>query len=388
MTGRRGLLDPRRSILAGRWRRIGVMVARWPGPILAVSGGLIIVLALPMAGRQTGWNELAATPADVESSRGYAAMDRHFPANQLFPTVLTVEADHDLRNPAGLIAIERITRQLMAIQGVRLVQSASRPAGKVPDEATLAHHSGVLGNQMGDGLDTLTHQLARVSDLDPLLAALNTALDQLGHAMAASTVGIREIGSATDDMRAGMDGLQSNITTVSGYLDPLRGFIDNTPDCPGNPICSVLTRVVTPVDSMIRSSTELSSGVVKLTGGSATTTAALTAMPQTVEAMRDGLIQAQSATRELRGVVDALSPQLRELTDYLREAATDFHGSVAAGFYLPARALSDPRYQQVLHALVSPDGRATSLLVFGRGSEWGADGADRARQIQIAVAEA
>lgn len=388
LAGRRGLLEPRRSILAGRWRRIGVVVARWPGPILAVSGGLIIVLALPVAGLQTGWNELSATPADVESSRGYAVMDRHFPANQLFPAVLTVEADHDLRNPAGLIAIERITRQLMAIQGVWLVQSASRPAGKVPDEAALTYQSGVLGNQLGDGLDTLTLRLARVSDLDAILSGLNTALDQLGHGMAASAVGMREIGSATDDMRAGMDGLQSNITTVSGYLDPLRGFVDNTQDCPGNPICSVLARVVKPVDSMIRSSTELSTGVTKLTGGATTTTAALAGMPQTVEAMRDGLSQARTATTELLGAMDGLSPQLRELTDYLREAATDFRGSAAAGFYLPTRALADPRYQQVLRALVSPDGRATSLLVFGRGSEWGADGAQRARQIQMAVAEA
>ena len=125
-------VDPRR-----RWRRIGVMVARWPGPVLVASGGLIIVLALPLAGMRTGWNEPSAIPAAAESNLGYAAMDRHFPANQLFPDVLTVEADHDLRNPAGLIAIERITHQIMAIPGVRMVQSASRPAGKVPDEATL-----------------------------------------------------------------------------------------------------------------------------------------------------------------------------------------------------------------------------------------------------------
>ena len=32
-----------------------------------------------------GWNEPAATPADAESNRGYAAMDRHFPANRLLP---------------------------------------------------------------------------------------------------------------------------------------------------------------------------------------------------------------------------------------------------------------------------------------------------------------
>jgi putative drug exporter of the RND superfamily len=37
---------------------------------------------------------------------------------------------------------------------------------------------------------------------------------------------------------------------------------------------------------------------------------------------------------------------------------------------------------------MSPGGRATYLLVYGDGQEWGADGAQRARQVETAVAEA
>jgi RND superfamily putative drug exporter len=388
LAGHRGLLEPRRSIVAHRWRRIGVIVARWPGPILATSAGLIIILTLPLASMRTGWNEPSDTPADAESSRGYAATDRHFPANQLMPDVVTVEADHDLRNPAGLIAVERITRQLIEIPGVRTVQSASRPAGTVPDEATLAYQSGVVGKQFGDGIESLTDRLNRIGDLDAVLNQLSATVDQLGRGMAGGATGLHEVGSAADDMRAGMDGLQSNATAMSGYLDPLRRFVDNTPDCPVNPICTLVTRVVEPVDSMVASSTELSGGAAKLTSGSGTATAALAQMSQTVRSLRDVLNQAQEATRELRGVADSISPQVRELSGYLRELADDFRGSAAGGFYLPSRVLSDPRYREVLGALMSPDGHATDLLVYGDGQEWGPDGAQRARQIQTAVAEA
>jgi RND superfamily putative drug exporter len=388
LAGGRGWLEPRRSIIARRWRRIGVIVARWPGPVFAASAGLIIILTLPVASMRTGWNEPSVTPAGAESSHGYAAVERHFPPNQLMPAVVTVEADHDLRNPTGLIAIERITRQLMAIPGVWMVQSASRPEGTVPDEATLAYQAGVLGKQLGDGIDSLTDRLARVGELDTILSQMSAAVDQLGGGMAGGATGLREVGNAADDMRAGMDGLQGNVTVMSGYLDPLRRFVDNTPDCQVNPICSVVTRVVEPVDSMVQSSTELSSGAAKLTGGSGAATAALAGMSQTVQSMRGVLSQAQVATRELRGVVDAISPQMRDLTDYLREIDIGFRASAAGGFYLPSRALSDPRYREVLRALMSPDDRATDLLVYGDGQEWGADGARRARQIQTAVAEA
>ena len=70
-----------------------------------------------------------------------------------------------------------------------------------------------------------------------------------------------------------MAGLQTNMTTVSGYLDPLRAFVSATPDCPNNPICSAVARVVQPVDDMLRSSDQLASGADKLNDGSAKATA-------------------------------------------------------------------------------------------------------------------
>ncbi|MGB9249602.1 MAG: RND family transporter [Mycobacterium sp.] len=388
LAGRRGLLEPRGSVIARRWRRIGVVVARWPGPVLVVSGGLIAVLILPLAGMRTGWNEPAATPAGTESNSGYMAMAQHFPANRLLPDVVTVEADHDLRNPGGLIAVERITRQLMAIPGVRMVQSASRPAGTVPEEATLSYQAGLIGRQFGDQMDAVVQRFRRVGDLDAILSQMTAALDQLNGGMQGSAGGLHEIGSGADDMRAGIDGIRDNVDAVSGYLTPLRNFVDTTPDCPANAICSLVSRVVQPVDSVIRSSSELSSGANKLTSGSGAATTAFAGMPQALQSMRDVLGQAKAAASELLGVTDSIGPQVRQVSAYLRELDAGFRGSAASGFYLPDRALSDPRYRQALNDLVSSTGRVTYLLVFGDGQEWGTDGALRARQIETAIAEA
>lgn len=384
----RGLLEPRRAGLAGRWRRIGVLVARWPGPILALSGSMIGLLALPTAGLRTGWGEASTVPSGTESSRGYTETDRHFPTNQLFPAVLTIQSDHDLRDPAGLIAIERISRQIMAIPGVRSVQSATRPAAKILDEATLAHHGAVVGDQLRDAGDALIQRLAKVGKLDTVLSQLGAAVDALAQEIDTSTDGLGEFGSAAHEMTAGMDSLQDTVTTMSGYLDPLRRFIDDSPDCATSPVCSTLVQVVEPVDSVIRSSTQLSSGTAKFNDGSSKATAGLAEMSTILASMRDAIRQAHDATRELTAVVDGVSPQLRQIVDYLQEGAVDFHNSATGGFYLPARALADPRYQQVLRALVSLDGRSTRLLVFGRGTEWGIDGVQRATSIREAVTEA
>ena len=385
---RRGFLEPRPSTSVRRWRRVGAAVARWPGPILVTAGGLTLMAALPLAGMRVGWDEPAATPWTADSSRGYASSDRHFAANSLLPDVVTIQADHDLRNPAGLIAVERITRQVMAVPGVRLVQSASRPDGKVPDEATLSYQSGLLGRQFGDTVDSLTQRLSRISELDNALAQSQAAVDNLGSGLRGGGAGLADMSAAAADMRTGMDGVQRSVTTVSGYLDPLRDFVARTPDCAANALCSTVDRVLEPVDGLLQTSTKLNDGAAKLTSGSTTAAQAMAGLPQSVGSMKDALGQARSATRDLLSLTETIGPQMHQLTDYLNEIATAFHGSAAAGFYLPQRALTDPRYTDVLRQLISADGRATYLLVYGDGQEWGGDGARRADQVRTAIKEA
>lgn len=385
---RRGYLEPRPSTTARRWRRLGTAVARWPGPILVAALGVTLLIALPLSGMRVGFNEPAATPSSTDSNRGYASADRHFAANSLLPDVIAIQADHDLRNPAGLIAIERITRHIMAVPGVRAVQSASRPDSKVPEQATLSYQAGVLGRQFGDTMDSLTQRLNRVSELDGALAQTQRAVDRLGDGLRGGSAGLADVSGAAEDMRAGMDGLQRNVTTMSGYLDPLRDFVGRTPDCAVNPICSTVDRVLQPVDNLVQTSTRLDVGAAKLTSGSSTAATAMAGLPQSVAAMKGALGQARSATRDLLGLADSLGPQMRQLTDYLNEIATQFQGSAAADFYMPQRALTDPRYTAALGHLISENGRAAYLLVYGDGSEWGADGAKRAGQVRTVIKEA
>lgn len=385
---RRGYLEPRPSTTARRWRRVGTTVARWPGPVLITALALTLLVALPLLSMRVGFNEPAATPSSTDSNRGYASADRHFAANALLPDVVAVQADHDLRNPAGLIAIERITRHIMAVPGVRAVQSASRPDGKVPEQATLSYQAGVLGRQFGDTMDSLTQRLKRVSELDGALAQTQLAVDGLGNGLRGGSNGLADVSGAAQDMRAGMDGLQRNVTTVSGYLDPLRDFVGRTPDCATNPICSTVDRVLQPVDSLVQTSALLGSGTAKLTAGSSTAATAMATLPHSVSSMKDALGQARSATRDLLSLSDTLGPQMHQLTDYLNEIATQFQGSAAADFYMPQRALTDPRYTTALRHLISENGRAAYLLVYGDGSEWGCDGAQRADQVRAAIKEA
>ena len=84
-------------------------------------------------------------PADAPANLGFAAADRHFPKSKLFSEMLMVETDHDMRNSADFISLDRVARALIRLPGVAMVQSMTRPLGRALEHASipvLVHHAG------------------------------------------------------------------------------------------------------------------------------------------------------------------------------------------------------------------------------------------------------
>lgn len=350
---RRGYLEPRPSRTAQRWRRVGTTVARWPGPILVAALGLTLLDALPLAGMRIGFNEPAATPLSTGSNRGYASAGRHFPENALLPDVIAIRADHDLRNTAGLIAIERITQRIMAVPGVRAVQSASRPDGKVPEQATLSYQAGVLGRQFGDTVDSLTQRLARVSELDGALAQTQHAVDGLGNGLRGGSAGLADM-SGRGRRHAGRDGRPAaqrhhgvGLPRPAAQLRRADPRLCRQPDLlDGGPGADAGRQPGANVGATRLRSRQTDHRLQHRRHRDGRAAA---------ERRRDenALAQSRSVMRDLLGLSDTLGPQMRQLTDYLNEIGTQFQGSAAADFYLPQRALTDPRYTAVLNHLIS-----------------------------------
>ncbi|MGL5445147.1 MAG: MMPL family transporter, partial [[Mycobacterium] stephanolepidis] len=248
LAGRRGLAQPRplRGQPGRRWRRVGTMVARWPGPVLVGSALVLMVCAIPVAGLRLGFDELASQPLSTHANRGYQAMDRHFPPNRLLPEIVSIESDHDLRNPAGVIGIERVTKKLMEIPGIRMVQSASRPAGAIPEQAALTEQAGIIADQLDDGTTQMSQRLGAVDQLSATLSQFSKAIAQLQNGLAGGVSGLGELNGGVGDMHSGMKALQDNVSQVSGYMEPLRNFTNGNPNCANDGICSLVLKAVEP----------------------------------------------------------------------------------------------------------------------------------------------
>ena len=129
VASRLGALDPKRKMRTRGWRRVGTVVVRWPGPILIGTIALALVGLLGIPGYRTDYNERHYLPDDIPANIGYAAADRHFPQARMNPELLLVETDHDVRNPADMLVIDRIAKNIFHIPGIGRVQSITRPLG-------------------------------------------------------------------------------------------------------------------------------------------------------------------------------------------------------------------------------------------------------------------
>jgi RND superfamily putative drug exporter len=383
--GRHGRAEPRPLPARRRWRRLGVMVARWPAPMLAAGIAVLMVLAIPAFATRFSFNEAKAQPNSTGSNRGYQAMDRHFPPNRLLPEIVAISADHDLRTPAGLIAIERVARKILEENGVQLVQAASRPAGTPLTEATITSQVGQIGDRFDKGMDSVAAQLSRVDDLSGSLTDMTNALNRLQSVLAGSVAGLRQVGSGVGDVVVAARQLQGGVAAVSGYIDPLRTYADSRPNCAADAVCSVVLKVIEPMNAVVDSTAYLSAGAAQLATGSDRTASALNGASESISGLRAVLGQARQSIESLSTSLRSLKPLFADLTSYLHSMGQDFRDSGEGGFYLPRSALQDARFQHVSQLLFSEDGRATRMLVFGDGEMFGGDGARLSAGIRHAI---
>ena len=124
-----GLFDPKRKIRVRRWRRVGTAIARWPAPILAASCAIALIGLLTLPGYTTSYNDRLYIPEDIPANLGYAAAERHFSQARMQPDILMIEADHDMRNPADFLVLNKLAKAVFRVRGISRVQGITRPEG-------------------------------------------------------------------------------------------------------------------------------------------------------------------------------------------------------------------------------------------------------------------
>src|ERR1700756_27776 len=162
MCGRFGLLHPKGQARGRLWRRVGTAVVRWPAPILAASAVVVLIGMVALPGYTTNYNDRFYMPASAPANLGYAAADRHFSPARMNPDILMIDADHDMRNPADMLVLDRVAYNVLRVDGIAMVQDITRPLGIPIQHSSIPFQNSMQGQTNNQNLPFLRGTLANM----------------------------------------------------------------------------------------------------------------------------------------------------------------------------------------------------------------------------------
>jgi putative drug exporter of the RND superfamily len=417
LTGRRGLIKPRADLTTRFWRRMGIRVVRRPRIHLVASAIVLIILASCVSLVRFNYDDLKSLPDSVASVRGFAAMDRHFPANSMTPEVLLVTSPKDLRTPAALADLEQMAQRVTQVPGIAMVRGLTRPNGGPLEQTKVSYQAGEVGGKLdeassvihdhGADLDKLAngaHQLAdalamvrgQVNGAVGSISSLVTALSAMEAAMGGDKTlnQIDQTAKLVGRMRSLGDALSANMADVANtaaWANPMLNALNTSPVCSADPSCASSraelqalvnaqsngtlnsladlarnlqsTRDMQTIDfTLSRLQTSLNQAVaaVRSTNG---LQSRIAQMQQGAGALADGSRAVADGVQALVDQTKKLGSGLNEASSFLLGMKHDAEKPSMAGFNIPPQVLTADEFKKAAQFFVSPDGHAARYLV-------------------------
>lgn len=385
VASRCGAFDPKRQMETRRWRRIGTVVVRWPGPVFiaAVLVSMIGLVALPSY--QTGYDGRYYLPADTPSNQGFQASDRHFSPARMEPELLMIEADHDLRNPTDMLVLERTARAVFHTPGIARVQSITRPLGSPIDHSSIPFQ---LSAQGGVTIENLKYLRDRVADMSKMTQELQHMIDiswQIEELTRHLTQVTHGMAGDTRQMQDNSDQLRYHISNFDDFWRPIRSYFYWEHHCFDIPICWSLRSLFDGIDDVDKLSEDITNLARNTDQFDRLMPQMLAQLPPLIAAMQTVKDLVQTATSTLSGLIT----QMDALTRNTTAMGQAFDGAKNDDFfYLPPDAFDNPDFQRGLKLFLSPDGSAARFFITHKGNPATAEGIAHIDRIRQAAEEA
>ena len=381
-----GLFEPKRRIRVRGWRRMGTAIVRWPAPILVATLAVALVGLLTLPGYSPSYNDQKFIPQNIPANLGIAAAARHFPQSAMMsPEILLVEADHDLRNPADALVLNKLAKGVLAVEGVSRVQAVTRPEGTPIGHTSIPF---MLSMQQAGMQQNMPFQKARMNDMlkqaDEL--AQTIAIMQHMYGLMQQLVGTTHhmIGE-THDLQAITNELRDHVSDFEDTWRPIRSYFYWEKHCYGIPICWSLRSIFDTLDGIDSLSDKLQSLVKDLDQLDILLPDLLTQFPPMIaimQSMRTMMLTMHSTMAGTMGDMDDNSNNATAMGKAFDTAKND------DSFYISPEVFKNKDFKRVIDIFVSPDGKATRMLISQRGDPVSPEGIARVDSIKTAAEEA
>jgi putative drug exporter of the RND superfamily len=380
-----GLLDPKRRIGFRRWRRVGTAIVRWPAPILVATVAVALIGLVTLPGYKTSYDDRQYIPKDIPANVGYAAADRHFTQSRMMPEILMIESNHDMRNPADFLILNKLAKRIFRVRGISRVQAVTRPEGTPIEHTSIPF---LISIQNAAQLQNMKYMKDRVNDMlkQADLMSKQIAVTKRMYEIQKQLYGITHDSiRVTKEMSAIVDELEDHVSDFEDFFRPIRAYFYWDRHCSGIPICAALKSVFDSIDALDAQSEKLHETLKDLDKLDVL-------LPQinqlflpiidTMESFRNMVLATHSTMSGILSEMDASNQNATTMGQAFDAAKSD------DSFYLPPEVFQNPDFQRAENSFLSPDGKAARFIISTKGDPATPEGIARVDQLKTAAEEA
>ena len=377
-----GLMDPRGTAKGQLYRRIGTSVVRWPVPILAASAAAVMLGAIFVPTYRVNYDDRQYQPANSPSNQGFAAADRHFTKSKLFSEMLMIETDHDMRNSADFISLDRVAKSLIRLPGVAMVQSITRPMGRALEHATIPYLFTTQGSGSGQQLPFNEQQNANTNKQAVINAdtvrVLRKEIDffqNMSDELHKTVLTVEDLQRVTDDMN-------SEISNFDDFWRPIKAYFYWERHCFDVPLCWAFRSLFDTLDNIDHLAADINDARISLE-------AIDRILPQIITQLKLTADDTEAITGLLLntyGQSSLQTTQTNQTFDDQLNVGLDFDQSKSDDFfYIPHEGFDNDDVKTGMQLLMSPDGKAARFIVTHEGDAMGPEGVDHVNAFPTAI---
>lgn len=384
--GRFGLFEPKRKVKARGWRRVGTATVRWPAPILAATVAITLLGLLALPGFTPSYNDQQYLPTDIPANQGMEAAARHFPRSAMMaPEILLIETDHDLRNPADFLVLNKLAKAVLAVPGISGVQAVTRPEGTPIAQSTIPY---MLSMQQAGLQQYSQFQKKRMDDMQQQADMMTEMIGIMKHmyGLMQQLIGTtHDMVAKAKEMQEITNELRDNVADFEDFWRPIRNYFYWEPHCYDIPLCWSLRSIFDTIDGIDRVSGKLDELIDNLDRLDVLMPQLLVQFPEMIaimESMRTMMLTMHSTMTGIFGQMDESNESPTAMAKAFDAAEND------DSFYVPPQVFQNEDFKRVMNVFLSPDGTAMRMLISQKGDPASAEGIARVPAIKSAAEEA
>jgi RND superfamily putative drug exporter len=378
-------LEPKRAMRTRGWRKVGAAVVRWPGPILIATIALSLIGLLTLPGYRTNYNDRKYLPPDLPANTGYAASDRHFSQARMNPELLLIESDHDLRNPADFLVVDRIAKRIFQVPGISRVQAITRPQGTPIEHTSIPFQISMQGTTQ---MMNMKYMQDRMKDMLKMADEMQTTVDTMEQMLKL----VKEMSDTTHSMVGKMHEMvtdvaemRDHIADFDDFFRPIRNYLYWEPHCYNIPMCWSIRSIFDTLDGIDTMTDDIQKLMPDMDRLDELMPQMLTIMPPMIATMKN----MKNMMLTMQATMGGLQDQMEAMMENQTAMGQAFDASKNDdSFYLPPETFDNPDFKRGMKMFLSPDGHAVRFIISHEGDPMSPEGISHIDAIKQAAKEA